>query len=236
MKVFLSHSFASEDDDLVRRFERLLSSHNVLVTRGRRLAGGQLTPEIQRLIDGSDGLVALKTRRSPLGDPGQDRWQSSPWIDFEYMYARNQGKYAIALVEDGVEEGGPFQDFEKITFGRADQLEAFLALSETLRIWKERTGTLRVVQIRPDHLGQDFRINRDLKCRYRFVSGQGVRGSWVEADPVLQQGGTLLYLQGVQGDDTLIEVEILQRESPRWWSPATSQFISIEMRAWEGGQ
>jgi hypothetical protein len=115
-------------------------------------------------------------------------------------------------------------------------LEAFLALSETLRIWKESIGIPRVVQIRPDHIGRDFRINPDLKCRYRFVSGQGVRGPWIEAEPVLQPSGTLLYLNGVQGDDTLIEIEILQQESPRWWSPATSQFISIEMRAWEDGQ
>jgi hypothetical protein len=236
MKVFLSHSFARDDDDLVQCLERLLSSHDVLVVRGRRLAGGQVTPEVRRLIDGSDGLVALMTRRDPLGDPSQNRWRSSPWIDYEYMHARDREKHAIALVENGVEDGGPNQGFEKIPFDRADLLEAFLALSETLRIWKERIGIPRVVQIRPDHIGRDFRINRDLKCRYRFVSGQGVRGQWVEAEPVLQPSGTLLYLNGVQGDDTLIEIEILQQESPRWWSPATSQFISIEMRAWEDGQ
>jgi hypothetical protein len=236
MKVFLSHSFAGDDGDLVQCLERLLSSHNVLVVRGRRLAGSQLTPEIKRLIDGADALVALMTRRDRIGDPSQDLWRTSRWIDYEYAHARDQGKHAIALVENGVEGGGPFPDFEKISFDRANLLEAFLALSETLRLWKEHIGIPRVVQIRPDHIGRDFRIHRDLKCRYRFVSGQGVKGQWVETDPVLQPSGTLLYLNGVQGDDTLIEIEILQQESPRWYSPATSQFISIEMTAWEDGQ
>ncbi len=235
MKVFLSYSFHGEDSDLVQALERLLSSHNILIDRGRRLGGGQLTPEVRQLIDGSDGLVALKTRRERVGDPAENRWRSSPWIDYEYTHARDQGKYAIALIEDGVESDGPFQDFERIPFRRADPLEAFLALSETLRIWKERVGIQRVVQIRPDELGRVVRTNSDLKCRYRFVSREGARGQWVETEPVLQPSGTLLFLKGVQGDDTLIEVEILQDHSPRWWSPATSQFISIEMRAWEDG-
>jgi hypothetical protein len=235
MKVFLSYSFAGEDSDLVRALERLLSSHDILVDRGRRLAGGPLTPEIRQLIDGSDGLVALMTRRQRVGDPGENRWRSSSWIDYEDTHAREQQKYAIALVEDGVENDGPFESYERIPFRREDVLEAFLALSETLRIWKERIGIQRVVQIRPDDLGRVFRTNDDLKCRYRFISREGVRGQWVETEPVLQPSGTLLFLKGVQGDDTLIEVEILQDHSPRWWSPATSQFISIEMRAWEGG-
>jgi hypothetical protein len=63
VKVFLSHSFSSEDRELVQAVERLLNSQDMVVTTGRRLAGGQLHPEIRNRIDNSDGLVALKTRR-----------------------------------------------------------------------------------------------------------------------------------------------------------------------------
>ncbi len=234
MKVFLSYSFDGEDRELAGCLERLLSSHNILVAKGRHLAGEPLTPAVWQLIDDSDGLIALKTRRERVGDPGQNRWRSSPWIDDEYRHARDQGKQAIAMVEAGVDIGGAFENYERIPFDRSDPLEAFLALSETLRLWKERIGIRRVVQVRPDDLGGVLRTNRDLKCRYRFVR-DGVRGQWVEAEPVLQPSGTLLYLTGVQDDDTLIEVEILQDQSPRWWSPATSQYISIEMRASEEG-
>ena len=51
MKVFLSHSFSAEDSDLAQDVERLLSSHNILVVRGRRLAGGQLNAEVTSRID-----------------------------------------------------------------------------------------------------------------------------------------------------------------------------------------
>jgi len=55
---------------------------------------------------------------------------------------------------------------------------------------------------------------------------------------VSHASGTLFHPRGAQDDDTLIEaeileVEILQNQSPRWWSPVTSQFISVDMRAWE---
>lgn len=229
MKVFLSYSFDAADSDLAQGVERLLSSQNILVTKGRRLGGGELNPGVRRVIDDSDGLVALKTRREPLGDPAAHSWRSSPWIDFEYQRAIDQGKQTIAMVEQGVETSGPFQGYERITLDRAEPLEAFLALAETLQRWKDRIGIHRVVQIRPDELGMSLRTNRNLKCRYRFVR-EGVRGDWVDTQPIPQPNGTLLYLTGVQDDSTLIEVEILQDQMLRWWSLATSQFISVEMR------
>jgi hypothetical protein len=235
MKVFLSHSFDDEDSGLVQRLERLLSSQNILVVKGRHLAGAQLQPEVRQRIDGSDGLVALMTRRDQIGDAGGNHWRTSSWINYEYMHARDGNKEAIALIEDGVETDGPFDSYERIELDRRAPLEAFLRLSETLRQWKERIGIQRVVQIRPDDLGRAFRTNRDLRCRYRFIDQEGMRGEWFDAEPILQANGTLLYLRGVRGDDSLIEVEILKDQSPRWFSPATSQFISVEMQAWEEG-
>ncbi len=233
MKVFLSYSFSGDDSDLVQDLERLLSSQNILVAKGRRLGGGLLHPEVRQRIDDSDGLIALKTKRESVGDPRDNRWRSSPWIDYEYTHARDKGKQAIALVEEGVETDGPFESYERIALDRTHPLEAFLALSETLGLWKEQKGIHRIVQIRPDELGRVFRTNKDLKCRYRYIGYGGIRGEWIDAEPILQASGTLLYLKGVRDDDTLIEVEILEDQSPRWWSPATSQFISVEMQAWE---
>jgi hypothetical protein len=51
-----------------QRVERLLSSHNVLIAKGRRLGGAQLTTEVRDRIDGSDGLIALETRRERVGE------------------------------------------------------------------------------------------------------------------------------------------------------------------------
>jgi hypothetical protein len=149
MKVFLSYSFSGEDSDLVQGLERLLSSQNILVAKGRRPAGGLLLPEVRQRIDDSDGLIALKTRRDRVGEPDENRWRSSPWIDYEYAHARDQGKQAIALVEHGVETGGPFESYEQIVLDRTDPLEAFLALSETLGFWKERIDIAQESAVAP---------------------------------------------------------------------------------------
>jgi hypothetical protein len=236
MKVFLSHSFGDEDGDLAQDVERLLRSHNILVVRGRRLAGGQLGAEVTSRIDDSHGLVALMTRRDRVGERSQNRWRTSSWIDDEYGYARNQRKPAIALVEDGVETGGLFEGYERIPLDRANPLEAFLALSETIRLWKEQKGFRRVAQLSPDSLSQWFRINGQARCRYRFVSREGVRGPWIDqgVEPIPQPRGALLYLAGIQDDDSQVEVEILQDERVQWWSDARPQYIGIELRTWEG--
>jgi hypothetical protein len=236
MKVFLSHSFGDEDGDLAQDVERLLSSHNILVVRGRRLAGGQLGAEVTSRIDDSHGLIALMTRRDRIGERNQNRWRTSSWIDDEYGYARIQRKQAIALVEDGVETGGLFEGYERIPLDRANPLEAFLALSETIRLWKEQKGFRRVAQLSPDSLSQWFRINGQARCRYRFVSREGVRGPWIDqgVEPIPQPRGALLYLAGIQDDDSQVEVEILQDERVQWWSDARPQYIGIELRTWEG--
>lgn len=237
MKVFLSHSFSAEDSDLAQDVERLLSSHNILVVRGRRLAGGELDAEVRSRIDDSHGLIALMTRRDRVGEPNENRWRTSSWIEYEYGRARDQHKHAIALVEDGVETGGPFQGYERIPLDRMNPLEAFLVLSETLRVWKEQKGFRRVAQLSPDSLSQWFRTNGEARCRYRFVSREGVPGAWVDqgVEPIPQPRGALLYLTGIQDDDSQIEVEVLQNERLQWWSDARPQYIGIELRTWEGG-
>ena len=48
--IFLSFSFRDADRELVAQVEQLLASHNIAVVTGRRLGGGQLTPEVMQRI------------------------------------------------------------------------------------------------------------------------------------------------------------------------------------------
>jgi hypothetical protein len=230
MKVFLSYAFRADDSDLAQGVERLLSSHDIIPATGRRLGGEQLNPEVQRLIEDSDGLIALMTRRERLGGVGADRWVTHPWIRDEYGHARANGKRTIALVENGVDIEGAYASYERIPLDRGSPLEAFLALTETLQRWKTQIGVRRIAQIRPDSIGTQFLTSNELRCRYRVIQ-EGVYGSWVEQEPVVAASGTLLYLRGVQDEDALVQVEILRSGQPQWWSQATAQFISVEMLA-----
>jgi hypothetical protein len=234
MKVFLSYSFGSDDSDLAQVVERLLSSHDVILAKGRRLGGGPLRPEVEQLIDGSHGLIALMTRGDPVGGADANRWVTHPWVRDEYGYARSRDKLTIALVENGVEVEGAYSDYERIPLDRDSPLEAVLALSETLLRWRMRLGVQRIAQIRPNTIGNQFLASAayELRCRYRFIK-EGAYGEWIDQQPVVAANGPLLYLRGVHNEDDLVQVEILRGESRQWWSQATAQFISVEMLAAE---
>jgi hypothetical protein len=235
LKVFLSYQFRDEDRDLVAKIEALLASQDVPIVRGKRLGGGALTPEVMQRIESADALVALMTRRDRVGDEAEGRWRTSRWVESELDHARGKGKLAIALIEAGVELGGAYGEHESIPLDRGDPLEAILALSETIRVWKDQVGFTRAVQIKPDELGLTLRTAGDLSLRYRMVTPQGRRSGWRTAEPITQPNGTILYVDGVEGEDHFIEIEVVEGEEPKWWSPATAQLISVELLPRQGG-
>lgn len=229
MHVFLSQTFRDTDRELVGQIEALLSSHDVHVVTGRRLGGEGLTQETMDRIEGADACVAIMTRREQLGDPEDDRWTTHPWVTGEINHARGHEIPSIALVERGVSLNGAYSERERIEFDRESPLSAFLALSDTIRVWREKLGTTRVARLSPDEVGRLFRVNNVMKCRYRFVTGDGDRTEWKETDPITGPGGTLLYLKGVRSDQDQVEVEILEGDTRRHVSNATPQWLAIEL-------
>jgi hypothetical protein len=234
MKVFLSHSFRNEERDLVARVDTLLSSHDVPIITGRRLGGEQLTAEVTQRIEGADALVALMTRRDQIGEPGAGQWRTHPWVESELAHARAHDKLTIALVEGGVQVGGAYSESERIALDPSEPLDALLSLSETVRVWKEQLGVARRIQLKPDEIGTELRTTPGLTCRYRFVTPQGSRTDWRPAEPITQSGGTILYLDGVGGDDYYIEIEVLRGDAMQWWSPATAQLINVDLQPRDG--
>jgi len=235
VRIFLSSTFGDADREIVGQIETLLSSHNVQVVTGRRLGGGALTQQIMERIEGCDGCVALMTKRDQIVDPAEERWNTHPWVTDELNHARGQGVRAYALVENDVEVGGAYQEREWVAFDRAAPLAAFLALTDTIRLWKEDMGMTRVARVSPDDLGRQFRHNQEMKCRYRFVTPNGDRTEWFEAEPIQDTGGTLLHLKSVRNDSDQVEVEVLRNGQPTLISDATPQYLSIALERIGGG-
>jgi hypothetical protein len=119
----------------------------------------------------------------------------------ELGHARSESKLAISLVENGVEVEGAYAEHERIPLDRSNPLDALLALSDAIRIWKEELGLSRRIQIMPPEIGQMLRTTPELVCRYRFVSPEGARSAWRHAEPVPQPTGAILFVSGLRGDD-----------------------------------
>jgi hypothetical protein len=228
-KIFLSFSFQPQDRELSGFVEQLLASHNLQVATGRRLGGEALTQAIMNRISECDGLVALLTRRDQLAAGG---WTTHPWVRDEMSYARNTSKRAIALVEEGVNTGGAYNENEFIVFNRDHPFDAFLALSDTIGLWKREAGRTLKIRILPENVGRQVVHSANALCRYRFMNN-GIFTEWKQAVQVPEIGGAFVYINGVQ-DDSLIQLW-LEDGVTRWESPATSQWVNIELEPVQAG-
>jgi hypothetical protein len=222
--VFLAYSFREQDQELVTLVEHLLASHDILAVTGEGVGGGEITPTVRARILGADGLIALLTRRDALADGG---WTTHDWVRHELTVAREAGKPAIGVFESGVSTAGPYGDNERIDLDRAALAEGLLGLSRTVGQWKRHAGRTLKVQILPDDVAMQVgEANGEAVCRYRFLSG-GDWMEWREARPIPEVGGTFVYIRGVR-DDYLIQLQV-EGMGSSWYSPATSQYLPIQL-------
>jgi len=224
MKIFLAFSFRQEDKSLVNYVEQLLASQYVHIITGERLGGEQLTPAVQARIDQAHVLVGLLTRRDQKIGSG---WTTHQWVLDEIAYARAQKKRVIALIEDGVDVGGMYQSHEHIVFKRDNLLDALFILSEHIGQWKNEFGRTIKVQILPESLAKKVGIGTStVLCKHRLCY-QGKYTEWCTVTPVMEPGGTFIYVEGVQ-DEHLVQI-LVKDNSTIWQSPATSQWMSVKL-------
>lgn len=224
MKIFLAFSFRQEDKGLVSYVEQLLASQFVPIITGERLGGEQLTPAVQARIEQAHALVGLLTRRDQKIRSG---WTTHQWILDEIAYARAQKTRVIALVEDGVDVGGMYQSHEYIPFKRDNLMEALLVLSEHVGLWKNEFGRTVKVQILPESLAKKVGTTiSNVRCRHRLCL-QGKYTEWREVTPVMEPGGTFIYVEGVH-DEHLVQIQV-EDQRKIWQSPATSQWMSVRL-------
>ena len=226
MKIFLVFPFRPEDKGLVSYIEQLMASQFVQIITGERLGGEQLTPAVQTKIEQAQGLVGLLTHRDQKVNGG---WTTHQWVLDEISYARNlpDKKRVIALVEDGVDVGGMYQSHECISFKRDNMADPLLVLSEHLGMWKKEFGRTVKVQLLPESLAKKVgNAASTVRCRHRLCL-QGRYTDWRDVNPVMEPGGTFIYVEGVQ-DDHLVQIQV-EDQRKKWQSPATSQWMSVRL-------
>lgn len=193
-KVFLSYSFADADRVLASQVERLIRSHGLIATTGRNLAGGPLGPEVIRLIEEADGLVALCTQRAVQPDG-----VTHPWVLQEYALARaaaqkDPAKRALAVWQKGVPVQGIDLGFEHVDYDPPDAAQAFLRLSEILGEWKQRAGRFLKVQLMPEDVARQIgQAAERVQCQFRWQA-EGKEEDWKPAQVRRELGGIFGYL------------------------------------------
>lgn len=189
-RVFLSHSFAASDRRLVTDIEALLRSHGLVALNGRNVGGGPLTPEVARIIEESDALVALLTLRA--NDAPN---VTHPWVLQEFGHARLQNKLAVGLYETNVPIMATDAGYEHIDFAPGDPLSAFVRLSETIGEWKRRSGRLLKITVVPEEVAKQLGARADhVRCECRFQI-EGNDTPWQTAKVRREVGGVFVILR-----------------------------------------
>jgi hypothetical protein len=210
-EVFLSYRYDDENRRLAQEVEQLLESHNLRAVTGDVLGGEAITPEIKEQIEQADALVALLTRRDQKAEGG---WTTHQFCIDELNIARAKHKPAIALIADGVQVGGMFQEHEHIKYDADKPLPAFLKLSSTLWRWKRRAGRLLRVQILPPQVVQEL-YARGGECTWEYRVSNGHRDSdWQSVEPRKEGQGVFLLVR-VQEDTTFIDIRVRHSNSAR---------------------
>jgi len=221
-RVFLSYHYDDHILPIARQFERLIRSHDLSVVDGQRLGGQQLTEGVRKQIQKSDAMLILLTQR--------EQGQCNAWVAHERTTAYNEGIPFIAVIEEGVDNNGPFEDFEYIHYQTADLVEPLLKVSETVFKWKLDLGEMIEVYLEPDEITDAIRANidRDEIVRYRFFDEVVQWTDWKK--PVIKPtaGGISLYLDGVKKDSELqIQVRTNQRS---WSSDVVNRNLRVQVR------
>ncbi len=221
-RIFLSYHFDDEIKPLARNLERLIRSHDLEVVDGQRLAGQPLSPAVQQLIESCEAMVILLTKR--------EQGKSNDWVKHERTTAYNLKIPFIAVVEQGVQDNGPFDAFEYINYEPGNFLEPILKVSETIFKWKLDIGEVIEAYLEPDTIVNAVRENIDKSeiVRFRFFDQRNQWGEWKK--PVIKPaaGGVSLYLDGVKKDSE-IQVQV-RTDQNTWHSDVINQNLRISVK------
>lgn len=136
-RVFLSHSMAEEDRDLVAQISAVIQTHGVdcyIAARDYHL-GHSLPEKVETNIRSSDSLVALLTQGGAHRD----------WVNQEIGFAQGQRKLIIPVVEVGVEPGGFLAGIEYVQLDRGNATHGLQVLGTYLAGLRQQKETTQLI-------------------------------------------------------------------------------------------
>lgn len=210
-RIFLSFHFDEAGQKLADMVSELVKSHGLQAISGVRLGGRDLSDEIKQRIEGCDGLICLLTER------GADF--NNNWVRDERAHAAANGKWIIAVVQEGVNDGGLYQNREHISYDEADPVPALLKLSATIGQWRQEAGRVLVAEVEPEDAVQFLAQNSDYaKIKFRCWNGPDYT-EWREEATVRPVGAGLhLYLRGIRDNQA---IQVLVKNGEQTWESAS---------------
>jgi len=220
--IFVSYKFRDTDRQVANDIKRLVKSHQLIWLDGENLGGTALWPGVSERVRAADALITMFLH--PEDPTGQ------AWIRTEYDHACDNNQRVIAVVEDGFPWNDP-RSKEYVKFKRADQLPAFLKLSDTLGEWKSAAGRRVTVRLLPEMVAR-LAAHQGYSCRYRLTKDFQAITGWIPVTPGAAVSGIGFPASGIR-DNVNIEIEINDGSRALYFSAADPSSVPAELKAFE---
>jgi hypothetical protein len=143
-KVFVGHSFKTQDEAIVAKFLRLFNNEGFDCETGKRSEANDVDEKVKQRISENEGVIILGTRDQELMD--RQGWTVPPWLNDEKSYAMGKGKPILLFFEDVIDQRqrkGIQGDYEHIVFNRDDPSDAIINAIPYLQDFKQKIQTPR---------------------------------------------------------------------------------------------
>jgi hypothetical protein len=152
MRFFVGFGYNDRDAWIPELVFPLIRAFDAEVATGEDMQGQQISNEVQRRIESSDGLIAFLTRRGDADQAGV--YKTHRWVQDELAYALAKSVRVVEVREEGVDDqGGLPGDRQRITYKEAERDRLMLELAETVGAWV-RTATVNLQLLPPEFVDE----------------------------------------------------------------------------------
>ena len=213
LKVFVGFGYNERDQWIPDLVFPLVRAFGCEVVTGEDMQGQPLSPEVQRRVQSSDGMIAFRTRRE--GPDTNGVYTSHRWVDNELTLAIGNAARVVEVREEGVDsQGGLAGDRQWILYKEAERDKLLVELAKTVGGWV-RVSRL---QLLPESFVNEIRPllgTPGFRCSYTVLDGS--RESESRETPVRPiKGGLFIWADGL-APESLIQVTI-EGNGKRWVS------------------
>jgi hypothetical protein len=141
-KVFVGHSFKTQDDEIVRKFLTLFTSEGFECETGERPEADNVNEKVKRRIIENEGVIIIFTKDEKISE--RNEWTAPPWLIDEKAFAIANGKPILLFFEDVIgqrQREGIQGNLEYIIFNRDDSSDAIIKAIPYLQDFKQRIQT-----------------------------------------------------------------------------------------------
>jgi hypothetical protein len=215
LKIFVGFGYNERDRWVPELVFPLIRAFGCEVVTGEELQGQQITDEVRRRVEGSDALIAFRTRR---GDPDAGGvYRTHRWVEDELALAIGARLRVAEVREEGVDDqGGLAGDRQWISYSEEERDKLLVELATVVGGWA-RTVDVTLQLLPPEFVDEIRPLLRapGFRCMYTLLEGS--RESDPQQTPVRPiKGGLFIQAAGLS-PQSLIQVSI-EGNGKRWSS------------------